>query len=337
MSRWKLIWVSLGAVLIYWMVDIFFDVFIFHEGTLVSQTIPPKQSELCMRLFASLVIIAFGIYMHRTIKKQKKSETLLRENEERYRLLFQRSPIGVFHYDTNLKITDCNDGFANILQSSQERLVGLDMNTLKDQSVIPSIRKTIEGKEGFYEGFYRATTSTAEIWVSMRTAPIFGSDGQVKGGVGIVEDITERKKAEEALRKSEENLELFQTLINQSNDSIEVLDPETGNFLNVNKKTCADLGYSREELLSMKVFDIDPVVKPSDFPKTVEELRRTGGSIWNGVHLRKDGSTFPVEVSLKLVQLDQSYMVAIARDITERKKMEESLSQISHDWEDTFN
>jgi PAS domain S-box-containing protein len=136
-----------------------------------------------------------------------------------------------------------------------------------------------------------------------------------------------RVLAERSLRESEENLKLYQALINQSNDSIEVLDPETGYFLNVNKKTCADLGYSREELLSMKVFDIDPIVKPSDFPKIIEDLRRTGGSIWNGVHLRKDRSTFPVEVSLKLVQLDRSYIVAVARNVTERKKAENALKE----------
>jgi diguanylate cyclase (GGDEF)-like protein/PAS domain S-box-containing protein len=139
------------------------------------------------------------------------------------------------------------------------------------------------------------------------------------------------------LYESEKNLKLYQALINQSNDSIEVLDPETGSFLKVNKKACTDLGYSREELLSMKVFDIDPIVKPSDFPKIMEDLRKTGAGIWNGVHLRKDGSTFPVEVSQKLVQLDRSYLVAVARDITERKQNEEALRESEELYADLFN
>lgn len=150
-------------------------------------------------------------------------------------------------------------------------------------------------------------------------------------------DLSMRKKAVEELKKSEENLNFYQTLIDQSNDSIEVLDPETGNFLNVNKKTCTDLGYSREELLSMKVFDIDPVVKPADFPKIMESLRETDASIWNGIHLRKDGSVFPVEVSLKLVRLDRDYLVAVARDITERKKNEEALFESEKLYADLFN
>ncbi|TAN42540.1 MAG: PAS domain S-box protein [Nitrospirae bacterium] len=123
----------------------------------------------------------------------------------------------------------------------------------------------------------------------------------------------------------EEGLRLFKALIDHSNDPVEVLDPETGKFLIVNEKAYTTLGYSREEILSMKVFDIDPLLEPSDFTKVMEELNRTGAMIWQGIHKRKDGTTFPVEVSLKIVVLDRSYLVAITRDITERKKAEEAL------------
>lgn len=145
------------------------------------------------------------------------------------------------------------------------------------------------------------------------------------------------KRTEKTMLKNTENLSLYQALINQSNDSVEVLDPETGNFINVNTKTCTDLGYTREELLSMKVFDIDPLVKPSDFPKIMEELRRTGSSVWNGIHLRKDGTTFPVEVSLKYVQLDREYVVAVARDITERKRTEDALKESERRYRNLFD
>ncbi|MCF8143069.1 MAG: PAS domain S-box protein [Deltaproteobacteria bacterium] len=137
------------------------------------------------------------------IVERMQTEEALKESEERYRLLFQRSPVGVFHYDMQLHITDCNDRFVAILQSSRDRLVGLDMKTLRDQSVLSALRQAAEGKEGSYEGFYRATTSSAEIWISMRTAPLVDLQGQVKGGIGIVEDITERRQAEDALRRSE--------------------------------------------------------------------------------------------------------------------------------------
>ncbi len=109
---------------------------------------------------------------------------------------------------------------------------------------------------------YRINRQDGEIrWIHDRGTIIPNHEGPSYRLAGIAEDITEQKKAEKTLRKSGENLRLYQALINQSNDSIEVLDPETGYLLNVNKKTCSDLGYSREELLSMKVFDIDPIVR----------------------------------------------------------------------------
>ena len=138
---------------------------------------------------------------------EKASE--LTKSEERYRLLFQKSPVGIFHYTTDLHITDCNDRFIEILQSTREKLIGLDMKALKDQSVLPAIRDAIEGRDGIHEGFYRTTTSSAEIWISMKTAPIFDSEGRITGGIGIVEDITGRKKMDGELKSKIEELEKF--------------------------------------------------------------------------------------------------------------------------------
>jgi two-component system, cell cycle sensor histidine kinase and response regulator CckA len=118
---------------------------------------------------------------------------------------------------------------------------------------------------------------------------------------------------------------LFRALVDQSSDTIEVLDPETGRFLDVNERGCLDLGYSREEVLALRVFDIDPMVNQSAFTKVTEELRKSRVLMWQGIHRRKDGSTFPVEVNLKYVQLHRDYMVAVVRDITERKQAEAAL------------
>jgi len=148
------------------------------------------------------------------IVERMQAEEALKESEERYRLLFRRSPVGVFHYDTQLHITDCNDRFVAILQSSRERLVGLDMKTLRDQSVLQALRQAAEGEEDFYEGFYRATTGSAEIWISMRSAPLVDLQGQIKGGIGIVEDFTQRKQAEEVLRSSEEEKTILNRIAN---------------------------------------------------------------------------------------------------------------------------
>ncbi len=136
-------------------------------------------------------------------------------------------------------------------------------------------------------------------------------------------DITERAMSEKSLR-------LFRDLIDHSNDAFEIVDPATDRYLDVNQRGCMDLGYSREELLALAVFDVDPMVKQSDWTQITESLHENGSMVFNGIHRRKDGSTFPVEVNIQLVCLDRYYHVNVVRDVTERKLADKKLRQLSH-------
>jgi PAS domain S-box-containing protein len=140
--------------------------------------------------------------------------------------------------------------------------------------------------------------------------------------VGVSGDITSRKRTEESMA-------LFRKLIDGSNDAIEVVDPITLNFLDVNDKACLDLGYGREEMLSMTVYDIDPLLDASLHTRMTQKIRKSGFAIIESQHRRKDGSTFPVEINIKHIQLDRPYAVAVVRDITERRIVEGNLSSLS--------
>jgi PAS domain S-box-containing protein len=122
-------------------------------------------------------------------------------------------------------------------------------------------------------------------------------------------------------------LELFKRLMDSSGDAIFVNDAATSRFVDVNEQACASLGYTRAELLGLRVMDVETTL-PDDFlwQDHVARLRRRGSLLLEGLHGRKDGTTFPVETRVSLVSLGgREAMIAIVRDITERKRAEAAL------------
>ena len=133
-------------------------------------------------------------------------------------------------------------------------------------------------------------------------------------------------------RRVEENLRLFQDLMNQSDDSLFIINPGTGLFWEFNDSASSNLGYGREELFHLKMMDIDQNLGDAvSWRNHVREIQKKGNLIFEGLHTRKDGTSYPVEVNFKSVTYDnKKYLVAVARDITERKKVEEKLRELSH-------
>lgn len=113
-------------------------------------------------------------------------------NEKRFEAIFEEAPTGVFYYNTKLIIQNCNSSFASILKTERDLLIGFDMHLLPDQRVIPTLKCISSEEKGTYEGPYHTAHSSIDIWISIRTSPIIGADGELIGGVGIVEDLTER-------------------------------------------------------------------------------------------------------------------------------------------------
>jgi PAS domain S-box-containing protein len=157
-------------------------------------------------------------------------------------------------------------------------------------------------------------------WVAAKGKFHYSQGGEAERMLGMAVDITERRHTETSLR-------LFRKLIDESNDAIEVVDPVTMRFLDVNEKACRELGYTRDELLSRRVYDIDPALDESMEAKCQSGLNESGFKLFETVHRRKDGSTYPVEINVRRVELDRVYSVNVVRDITERKRVEEALRQ----------
>ncbi|HLX65112.1 MAG TPA: PAS domain S-box protein [Planctomycetota bacterium] len=178
--------------------------------------------------------------------------------------------------------------------------------------LLASIERSAQST-GYWTHIFRTQHRTkGTIWIEGRSQPERQPDGSTLWH-GFLLDVTQRKQAEEKLN-------LFRALVDRSFDSIEVIHPETGRFLDVNEKACAEHGYARDELLALTVFDIDAQLNYERFRKNDTTLRSTKRMSFESMHRRKDGTTFPVEVNVTLVQLDREYLVAAVRDITDRKR-----------------
>ncbi len=124
---------------------------------------------------------------------------VLSVSEERYRTLFEESPLGVYIYNNDLTITNCNDRMSQIINTPKEKLIGLNMNTLKDQKFFKIMERGLNGEIVQHEGFYEATTSETKMWLSLSVAPLRDKDQNVIGAMALVEDRTDVKKASEQI------------------------------------------------------------------------------------------------------------------------------------------
>jgi PAS domain S-box-containing protein len=179
------------------------------------------------------------------------------------------------------------------------------------------VRDAVRAREKVLRLEYRVLHKDGKVrWTADRRQLIYNSEGALLYVDGLILDITDRKKAEEALR-------LTQFAVDRSGDAAYWMGPG-GEILYVNEQACATLGYEREELLAKRIQDINP-----DFPDDVwtvhwEGLRQRKSFIMETRHRSKDGRLIPVEVTANYVEFDgQEYNCASARNITERVRAQE--------------
>jgi len=145
-------------------------------------------------------------------------------------------------------------------------------------------------------------------------ATLVRKDGKIIAVQGIMRDLTDRKRAEE----------LYQTIIHTTMDGFWLVDMQ-GRFLDVNDAYCQLVGYSRDELLKMGIPDVEAIEEPEETTVRIAKIRKAGRDRFETRHRCKDGRVVDVEVSVNYIEVGGGMMTVFARDITERKKLQEQL------------
>ncbi len=269
------------------------------------------------------------------ITARKRAEKALRESEEKYRSIFDNAPLGLLHINKEGVMTSCNDKLVEIIGSSREALIGLKMLDLPDKKIVGAVKQALDGKSGYYDDDYRSFTSHKVTPIHALFAPIIFEKGEIIGGIGIIDDITERKRAEEVLRESEER---FRQVVDNMSEVFWLRSADNLNVLYVSPAYERIWGRTRQSLYDNPDSFIDSVAD-EDKPMVIERFNAylEGGSFDLEYRIvRPDGGIRWVWSKSFPVRDDQGNIVrhtGMGMDITEHKQAQEKIHQMAyHDY-----
>ena len=181
---------------------------------------------------------------------------------------------------------------------------------------------------------YSYERKVGDRYVEVTTSPVKDKDGHIIGAVEYGIDITQRKKTEIALQKSEAR---YATLFNDNPNIMVVSDPGTGTFLDANPAACTFYGYARQEWPGMKISNINQLSQDEILTK-MKEVEAKGKDTFHFQHRLKNGEVREVEIHIGAFIIDDRHVLcSTIIDITERLLAEKELTRSKKEWEETFN
>lgn len=271
------------------------------------------------------------------ITEQKKAENSLLDRENKLKSIFRASPIGIGLVSSpGRMLLQVNEYLCNMIGYTGEELIG------KSSRVLYPTDEEFEyvGREKYRQIQEQGVGTVETRWkrkdggvidVILSSAPINVSNLSL-GVTFTALDITERKRAEEALLESEKR---FRTIFKNAADGILLADIQEKIFYDSNPAMCTMLGYSPEEIKSLSVYSIHP---KEDLPHVIEQFEKLArGQIKIALNipiLKKDGSVFYADISSSPVTMaGKQSLIGIFRDITERKRTEQEVRRMNEELE----
>jgi PAS domain S-box-containing protein len=262
------------------------------------------------------------------ITDRKQAEDALRESEEKFRTLAEQSPNMIFINKMG-KVIYANPLCEKIMGYSREEFYSPDFDFMK--LIVPESRELtqmnfkqhLEGKDVFPDEYALITKEGERIEAIVATKLIHYEEERAI--LGIITDVTDRVRADEALRVSEER---YRSIFEQAADSIFLIDAESGELVEYNDQTFENLGYTREEFKALKITDFEVIETPEEIENHVEYILQEEHDRFMTKHRTKDGKIRNIQVSSRSISIHgKDYIQTIARDITELVEAEEKLRE----------
>ena len=259
--------------------------------------------------------------------KRKMAEEALRESNETLRASINASPLAILAIDPESKVTLWNPAAEKIFGWIEQEVLGQYLPIVPpDKSAEhQKLRKRAFSGDTFtgVEVVRQRKDGTA-IDVSLSTAPVYDSDGRIKSMMTVVQDITERKRSEEALRESEE---LYSSLFKNNHSVMFLINPENAAIVDANPAACSFYGWSHEELTSKRITDINTLEREQVFQEMKRaQSRKVQHFLFR--HRLANGEVRDVEVYSGPITIDgKQLLYSIIHDISERRLAEEELQK----------
>src|ERR671921_1045873 len=277
--------------------------------------------------------------MIRDVTERKRTEDALREARDRFRSIFEHAPIGVAMVSLEGRYLQVNHSLCGILGYSEEELQALTWQEITHPDDLAAssahARRIVEGEFPKYhleKRFLHADGHT--VWASLSVSLVRDAEGEPLYFVSQIQDVTERKRFEKALRESEQR---FRGSFERAATGMALVGTE-GHFLRVNRSLCEILGYTERELLG-KTFQ--EITHPDDLEIDQEHLRQLlAGEIrtyqTEKRYFHKEGHVVWALLSVSLVHDEEDeplYFISQIQDVSERKRFEEALERLSQQHE----
>lgn len=267
-------------------------------------------------------LVTSQVEKHIQTEELKRSLENLELIRARYAELFDFAPIGYFTFDPQGLILEVNLTGARLLGQERTALIHSPFFL----HIAPPFRRRFQRHlQEVFAGqakqsctLQMLTAAGSTVHVALESLAVPDREGKLPECFTVVSDITAHQQAVDALR-------LTQFAVDRASVAVFWVQPD-GKLLYVNQAACEALGYSRGELLNLSVSDINPEMSPEIWLNRWSELQRVKTNTFQGVHRRKDGSRFPVELSVNYLQFgEREFQIVFATDITARKHAEEEI------------